>query len=420
MKSLKFLIMPIAGLALGAAIGWWAHTASTPPPPLPSDQAANKGAGGESRILYWRDPMAPGQRFDKPGKSPYMDMQLEPVYADEVDSANGVRVSPSMVENLGIRVGKVRKAAVQQRLSAVGSVAFDEHLVELVQARVGGYITRLHVKAPLVRVKTGDPLADITSPEWGQAQQEYAALLGESHEYATDIKAAARSKLLLLGIPESAIRGLERSRIVPSTITLRAPIDGVITELGVREGATFTSGAALFRINGLRSVWIDAEVPEAQRPMISMTSGVTAHAAGWPGIAFSGRLEALLPRVDPVSRTLTVRSVVANEDNRLSPGMYVTLDLTGPASESRLVVPSEAVIMTGRRTVVIVARDAGTFGVANVTTGGEADGMTEILSGLEEGQSIVLSGQYLIDSEASLTATVNRLEKAPSNTESNP
>lgn len=420
MKSLKLLIMPIAGLALGAAIGWWAHKASTPPTPLPSHRAENTRAGGERRILYWRDPMAPGQRFDKPGKSPYMDMPLEPVYADEVDSANGVRVSPGMVENLGIRVGRVRKAAVQQRLSAVGSVAFDEHLVQLVQSRVGGYVTRLHVKAPQDRVKTGDPLADITSPEWRQAQEEYAALLDESHAYATDIKAAARSKLLLLGLPESAVRELERSRVVPSTITLRAPIDGVITELGVREGGTFTSGTLLFQINGLRSVWINAQVPEAQRPMISMTSAVAAHAAGWPGVSFSGRLEALLPRVDPVSRTLTVRSVVANEDGRLSPGMYVTLDLTGPTGESHLLVPSEAIIVTGQRTVVIVARDAGTFGVANVTTGGETDGMTVILSGLEEGQSIVLSGQYLIDSEASLTGTVNRLEKAPSNTESTP
>jgi membrane fusion protein, copper/silver efflux system len=251
-------------------------------------------------------------------------------------------------------------------------------------------------------------------------QQEYTALLDQPQEYATAIKAAARSKLLLLGIPEPAIRELERSRVVPATITLGAPIDGVITELGVREGGTFTSGTQLFRINGLRSVWINAEVPEAQRSMISMTAGVTAHAPGWPGVAFPGRLEALLPQVDPVSRTLTIRAVIANVKNRLSPGMFVTLDLTGPASEPRLVVPSEAIIMTGQRTVVIVARDAGTFSVANVTTGGEADGSTVILSGLEEGQSIVLSGQYLIDSEASLTETVNRLDKLPASTEAAP
>jgi len=387
----------------------------TTPPLTPTGQP-----GQERKILYWRDPMTPDRRFDKPGKSPYMDMQLEPVYADQVDSENGVRVAPGFIQKLGIRLGTVKTASVQQHIAAAGSVAFDEHLVELVQARVGGYVARLHVKAPLDRIKQGDPLVDITSPDWQQGQQEYIALLDEPGAYAVAIRAAARHRLLLIGLPESAVRNLERARTVPQATTLHAPIDGVVTELGVREGGTFAAGAQLFRINGLKTVWINAEIPEAQRSLVSMTSSVIAHAAGWPGVAFSGRLDTLLPRVDPVSRTLTVRAVVANDKDRLTPGMFVTLDLTGRSGESRLLVPSEAIIVTGQRTVVILARDDGSFRVANVTTGPEVDGGTVILSGLEEGQSIVLSGQFLIDSEASLTATVNRLEKMPAPVESKP
>ncbi len=421
MKYSGVLARSIIGLVVGVAIGWWwAHQSRAPSSPSASNQAMSIQSNAERKVLYWHDPMAPGQRFDKPGKSPYMDMQLEPVYADEVDTAGGAKVSGDMVQNLGIRVGKARKALTQQRLTAVGSVGFDEHLVQIVQARVAGYVTRLHIKAPLDRVKQAEPLADITSPEWLQAQQEYAALLDDKNDYVLAVKDAARRRLLILGIPESAVRELERTRVVRQTVTLTAPIDGVVTELGVREGATFAPGTALFRINGLRTVWINAAIPEAQRHMILLSSSVTARATGWPGVTFNGRLEALLPGVDPVSRTLTLRAVVSNADGRLSPGMFVTLDLSQPSREPELLVPSEAVIVTGQRTVVIVARDAGTFSVANVTTGGEADGMTVIQSGLEEGQSVVLSGQFLIDSEASLTQTVNRLDATPAGAEARP
>ena len=165
----------------------------------------------------------------------------------------------------------------------------------------------------------------------------------------------------------------------------------------------------LFRINGLRSVWVNAQVPEAQRHLIPVGSTISARATGWPGLAFRGQVEAVLPQVDSTSRTLTVRAVVNNPGAKLSPGMFVTLDLLGASTGKQLLVPSEAIITTGQRTVVILGRDDGSFDVTNVTTGAEVDGKTVILSGLTAGQSIVLSGQFLIDSEASLTSTIDRL-----------
>jgi Cu(I)/Ag(I) efflux system membrane fusion protein len=223
------------------------------------------------------------------------------------------------------------------------------------------------------------------------------------------IREAARQRLVVLGVPEGTIRDLEIHRTTNASTTLVAPTDGVITELAVREGATFMAGSVLFRINGLKTVWATAQVPEAQVSMIPVGSKVTARATAWPGATFTGSVVALLPEVDPQTRTLPIRIAMDNPGSKLAPGMFVSLDFEGQSQEPQLVVPSEAVIVTGERSVVIVARDGGGFDVAEVTTGAEVDGKTAVLSGLEEGQSIVLSGQFLIDSEASLRSTASRL-----------
>ena len=224
---------------------------------------------------------------------------------------------------------------------------------------------------------------------------------------------AVRQRLVVLGVPEPTIRAVETSRKANASTTLTAPIDGVVTELGAREGSSFASGASLFRINGLRTVWVNAQIPEAKVSSVPAGSSVDATATAWPGAAFKGEVIALLPQVDPATRTLTARVALDNPGYKLSPGMFVTLDFRAPASVPQLVVPNEALIATGERTVVVAARDDGGFDVVNVTTGAEQDGRTVILSGLTEGQPIVLSGQFLVDSEASLKSTANRFDSAP-------
>ena len=373
--------------------------------------ASNAAESVEDRkVLYWHDPMVPGQKFDKPGKSPFMDMQLVPVYADEAQQEGGVRIDDSISQNLGIRLAFVQKAVLAQKVRVVGSVAFDERLLVLVQARVSGYVTRLHVKAPFEPVRRGQPLAEILSPEWLVAQQEYLALLDGESASVQAIREAARQRLVVLGVPEATIRAIETDRKTHPTTSVSAPIDGVVSELSAREGSAFTAGAPLFRVNGLTSVWVNAQVPEARVSMIPMGSKATAHATAWPAEAFGGAVIALLPEIDPLTRTLTARVALENHDNKLTPGMFVSLEFIGPPPQPQLVVPSEAVITTGERAVVIVARQGGGFDVVNVTLGPEADGKSAVLSGLTEGQSVVVSGQFLIDSEASLKSTLNRLE----------
>jgi Cu(I)/Ag(I) efflux system membrane fusion protein len=371
--------------------------------------ATSEQSSSERKVLYWHDPMVPGTKFDKPGKSPFMNMDLVPVYADEQDGSS-LQIPAAVAQNVGIRLGKVERRAFTPTLSAVGSVAFDERNIETVQSRVGGTITKLFVKAPFEHVARGQPLAEVLSPEWLAAQHEFLALLDTQSSAASDIRAAARERLLVLGVPESAIASIEKNRRAIGTTTIYAPRAGVIAKLDVREGSSFAAGAPLMQINSLASVWVNAEIPESQVSLVPTGSTVTVNATAWPGESFQGRVIALLPDLNQQTRTLTARIEVRNSADKLMPGMYVTMKVTTPSGSNQLVVPSESVIMTGERTAVIAVREDGRFEVIEVRTGSESEGYTTVLSGLEEGQSIVLSGQFLIDSEASLKATVNRLE----------
>ena len=408
MNRAKLSVLVIVVLAVGTALGFWLGHRDEPR----NDAVATNGKS----ILYWHDPMVPNVRFDKPGKSPFMDMQLVPVYANEQAGGAAVRVNASVTQNLGIRLGKVEKTTLRSRLNAVGTVVPDERLLKLVQARAAGYITRLHTKAPFEHVKRGQPLADIVSPEWLAAQEEYLQLLSAQSDRGRAIGDAARQRLIVLGVPEAAIRDIEAHRKTTASTTIFSPTDGVVTDLPVREGAAFMAGAALFRISDLRIVWVNAQIPESQVSMIATGASVTARAIAWPGATFAGRVLALLPDVDAQTRTMPVRIAIDNPERKLSPGMFVSLDFTAPAEAEQLTVPSEAVIVTGERSVVIVANGDGGFDVKDVTAGAETDGKTVILSGLEEGASVVLSGQFLIDSEASLRSTATRLSdsEAPS------
>jgi Cu(I)/Ag(I) efflux system membrane fusion protein len=405
----KLIVVAAATLTLGVAIGLGISQLGGSDSHVASTKAPDKT---ERKILYWHDPMSPGVKFDKPGKSPFMDMDLVPVYADE-QTAAAVQIDPAVAQNLGIRLGRVEQTAALLALDVVGSVTLDERLVEVVQARVQGYVTRLHVKSTLETVRRGQAIAEILAPEWLEAQQDYIALLDADGDRAKAIRAAARERLGVLGVPEGTIQQLEKQRKADASTTIYAPIDGVVTELAVREGAAFMPGAPLVRINGLRTVWVNAQVPEAQVALVHEGMPVQARATAWPDVTFKGEVISLLPDVDPQTRTLTARVAIDNRDKKLAPGMFASLHFESTESAQQLVVPSEAVIRTGARDIVIVARDQGGYDIAEVKVGTEAGGRTTILSGLEVDQSIVLSGQFLIDSEASLKSTLDRLGAGP-------
>ena len=374
---------------------------------LMSAAAPQAPAQGDKQVLYWYDPMYPQQKFDKPGKSPFMDMQLVPKYAGEEADPGTVSISPRVVQNLGVRVAEAKSGAIEQRFEAVGSVAFNERGVVQLQSRAMGFVEKLHARAPLDPVKKGAALVEILYPEWAGAQEEYLLLRKSS---SSELAQASRQRLLLLGMSDAQVAAVEKDGKVRNRFTLTSPISGVIAELGVREGMNVMPGMTLFRIVDLSTVWVNADVPEAQAAWVTPGAPVQARVPGYPAHVFEGRVGALLPEVNATTRTVRTRIEVTNPGALLKPGMFATIDFRQGAKRESVLVPSEAVIRTGTRNVVIVALGDGKFRATDVDLGFESGGQSEIRKGLAAGDRVVLSGQFLIDSESSLTATVGRLE----------
>ena len=361
------------------------------------------------RILYWQDPMTPGQRFDHPGKSPLMDMALVPVV--EGGSEGGVvAISPRLQQNLGVRLADVSRGRINSEITASATVVYDERDVALVQARANGFVERLRVRAAQDTVRQGEALADLYVPDWVAAQVEYLAVRDLRSPGAADLAEGARQRLRLAGMPGDLIRKLEKSGTPQSRFTLTAPISGIVTELTAREGMTVTMGSPLFRINGLSKVWVNTEVPESLEQHVHAGDPVKARTQALPGEVFDGTISAVLPSVSLATRTLTARVALPNPKLKLLPGMFMTVQFVSDAGSDVLMVPSEALIETGTRRVVMVSEGNGRFRPVNVETGAQSGGQTEIRSGLTLGQKVVVSGQFLIDSEASLKATEARLK----------
>jgi membrane fusion protein, copper/silver efflux system len=352
------------------------------------------------KVLYWHDPMVPGQKFDKPGKSPFMDMQLVPVYAGAEGDEGKVTVSPRVQQNLGVRTTEVVKGSLSPAVEVVGSVAYNERNVAVVTARASGYVERLHARAPLDPVRKGQALAEIYVPDWVAAQEEYLTvkrMAGMNGDVAPLLE-GARQRMRLAGMTEEQIHRFESSGRVQPRASITAPVSGVIAELGAREGMTVMSGAALFRINGLDTVWVNAELPESQARFVRPGSAVEARTPAFPGTTFQGRVGAILPEVAPATRTLKARIEIDNPGHRLVPGMFATVHFASASREEALLVPTEAVIRTGTRSVVIVAQGEDGFMPVDVEVGVETAGQTEIRQGLQAGQKVVVSGQFLLDS----------------------
>ncbi|MDP3653633.1 MAG: efflux RND transporter periplasmic adaptor subunit [Rhodoferax sp.] len=367
------------------------------------------------RILYYHDPMVPGNKFDKPAKSPFMDMMLVPVYADGDAGSDGSRVtvSPRIQQNLGVRTAEVTEGLLSPQVSAVGNIAFNERDQAFVQARATGYVERLHVRATLDRVRKGQALAELYVPDWMAAQEEFLSVRRMQGTDLATLVDGARQRMRQVGMSDEQIRLVESSGKTQARITLTAPIGGVVVELMAREGMTVMPGATLFRINGLGSVWANAEVPESQVALVRPGTKVQASSAAAPGTVLRGTVQAILPEVNPATRTLKARVELANPGNLLVPGMFVNMQFMDMREKKSLLIPTEALIQTGKRVVVMLAEDQGKFHPVEVETGIESNGQTEIKRGLQMGQRVVVSAQFLIDSEASLKGVETRLNAVP-------
>ena len=371
-----------------------------------------------AKVLYYHDPMVPGNKFDKPAKSPFMDMMLVPVYASGDADQSKVTVSSRIQQNLGVRTAAVTQGSLSQPLSVVGSIGFNERDQAFVQARASGYVEKLFVRATLDPVTKGQALAELFVPDWNAAQEEFLSVRRMQGTEMAGLIDAARQRMRQAGMSDEQIRNVEASSKVQARTTLVAPISGVLVELTAREGMTVAPGATLFRINGLATVWANAEVPESQGGLLRPGLRVQATSPAVLGTLFEGTVQAILPEVNLMTRTLKARVQLANPGARLVPGMSVQMQLSNPQAAKMSLIPTEAVIQTGKRTVVMLAEQQGAFRPVEIEIGIESGGLTEVKRGLQVGQLVVVSSQFLIDSEASLKGIEIRLNDNAGSTES--
>jgi Cu(I)/Ag(I) efflux system membrane fusion protein len=402
MSRVKSVVGIACSIALGGMGGYWfAHK------PDPINQGSMPQE--ERKALYWYDPMYPQQKFDKPGKSPFMEMELVPRYADGGADTAAIQIDPSLTQNLGLRLAKVSRGVQASSLEAAGVLTYNERDVAVIQARTPGFVERVYARAPGDVLEAGAPLADILVPEWAAAQEEFLALkrLGDP-----GLLAAARERLRLTGMPAGLIAQVERSGRVQLNQTITTPIAGALQEVNVRAGMTLAVGETLARVNGLSSVWLTVAVPESAAGSIQTGQTVEARLAAFPQEVLRGTVSAILPQTNADSRTVSVRVELPNSDGRLRPGMTAQVRLDRSVEQTALWVPSEALIRTGRRVLVMLAEEGGHYRPVEVQAGQENAGQTAVLNGLEEGQQVVSSGQFLLDSEASLKGIVAQpLEK---------
>lgn len=400
-SHLKTLIILLLGMGLGALAFWGASHPRQARTPAETAQAPGKG-----EVLYWYDPMVPDQRFDKPGKSPFMDMDLVPKYADAA-GVDTVAIDPRVAQNLGVRTAEVTRDKLWRRIDTVGSVAPDGNRVQVVQARAEGYVERLVRRVVNESVAKGELLAEVYSPTLLAAQEEYLLVLKRNDDPAW--RDAARQRLSLLGVSEAQIGALEKGKAPTRRIAYYSPASGILTEVAVRDGSAVSSGMPMFSIADYGQVWVLAEVVEDQAAWVKVGKAVEVRFPALPGKLIEGTVDTIYPSLNAEARTLQVRIRLANPGLAIKPGMFANVTLFGGATEDAVLVPAEAVIATGLRSIVLVAEAEGRFRPVEVTTGIENDGKVQVLAGLQGGEKVVVSGQFLIESEANLKGIIGRM-----------
>ncbi len=371
-----------------------------------STQTGDSATGGDREVLYWVAPMDPNYRRDEPGKSP-MGMDMVAVYADEVDGQPGVvSIDPTIINNLGVRTAKAKRGSLSRQIDTVGYVGYDEDTVQQVHTRVDGWIEKLETKASGDPVVKGQLLFELYSPTLVNAQEEYLTALRSNNNL---LLRASKDRLTSLGVNAREIARLDKERTVRQRVRVVAEVDGVIAHLGVREGIYVTPATEIMRIAELDKIWVIAEVFERQSGWVKAGQNAMVELDYLPGKTWRGIVDYVYPELDPKTRTLKVRLRFDNAATALRPNMFARVAIEGDAFDDVVHVPREAVIRGGAMNRVVVALGEGRFKAQPVTIGIESGDRVAIRKGLSEGETIVISGQFLIDSESNIGAALERM-----------
>lgn len=363
------------------------------------------GQAQEQQILYYRSPMNPSVTSDHPQKDS-MGMDYIPVYADEQGKSATVEISPAIVNNLGVRTETVKRGDLSRIIRTVGYVSYDKSLTTRIYVRASGWIIKAPIDSIGESLNKDDLLFTLYSPDLVTTEQEYLTTLASGNQ---NLMGSARERLEALGISDTQITTLKRTRKPIRHLRFTAPHTGVVTALNIREGQYVTPTTELMRIGDLSRVWIVVNVFEQQANWVRVGDSARIHLDAMPGKVLTGKVSFISPSLDPATRTLKLRLVFDNPHLALKPNMYVDAQVLTEPEQNALSVPSEAVIREGKGAHVIVALGAGRFTPRDVTLGIESGERTQILDGLQEGERVVTSAQFLIDSQANLEAALQRL-----------
>tara|TARA_R110002012_G_C11676214_1_gene613745 strand:+ start:15092 stop:16450 length:1359 start_codon:yes stop_codon:yes gene_type:complete len=384
--------------------------------PLTSEVTDNK------KPLFYRNSMNPSVTSPVPAKDS-MGMDYTPVFAGETDDnavLGTVKIDPVVVQNIGVRTEFAKKESMSRTIRAAGRVDFDEEKMARLHPKVEGWIEELKVDKTGETVKKGDVLVSIYSPKLVSTQQEYLLALNSLKSLedspfddvargAKEMVSSARERLQLLDVPDHQIDELEKSRKIKKQLHIHTPVDGTVTRIGSRQGQYVTPKTELYMVVDLSKVWVYADVYEYELPWIKVGDEVEMSLASVPGKIFSGHLGYIYPYAEAKTRTTKVRIIFDNPDQLLRPDMFAEVTIHSDVNKDAIIIPSQAVIRSGERAQVFVVTEPGKFEPRVVTLGIESSGKVEVLSGLNEGEEVVTSAQFMVDSESKLREATEKM-----------
>lgn len=391
----------------------------------PGQAAAAPTQPGQNKqkILYWWDPMlGPSSISDKPGISA-MGMKLVPVYAGAESAGSGITIDPAVVQNMGVQTAEVVRGPLTKTIRAVGLVMMPEPGMHEVSLKVGGWIDKLYADQNGMHVMAGEVLFDVYSPALQVAEQELISAVkarkslpaDTSPEVRRDTQSlidSARQKLRLWGVAEQDIDAIAKAKVPPRDVPFRAPAMGHLEDKAVVQGSAFAAMTPLMRIVDHTKVWLDAQVYQDDVPLMKLGQEMVATTDGTPGRIWKGKIDLIYPHIDATSRTLTVRTTLSTPHLSLKPGMYANVKIITQPITDAVLVPRQAVIDTGTRQLVFLALGHGHFSAQSVQMGIEGnDGLVQVLKGLTPGQTVVTSGQFLMDVESNTNEAIAKMRE---------
>jgi RND family efflux transporter MFP subunit len=376
------------------------------------DASPSSADAGERTILYWRAPMNPMEIYDQPGKSA-MGMDLVPVYEDEVIGGVEINIDPVTQQNMGVRTAAVKSGPLAHTIRTYGHITYDETRLVEVSPKFNGWIERLHVDFTGQRVEKNQPLFDVYSPELITAQEEYLLAYRKARQggrNASAMLASVRRRLDYYDVTAKDIRKLETSGKVRKALTIRSPFAGVAIYKNAVEGGYINAGTAIYRIADLSKVWVEAHIYEYELDRVKTGQAAEMILPYLPGQIYNGKVAFIYPYMQQKTRDVVIRIEFDNPDFRLKPDMYADIRIKTVADGEGLLIPDEAVIRSGERNVVFVAKGDGKFTPREVALGIVLDdGYVQVLTGLANGETVVTSGQFLLDSESKLKEAIQKM-----------